>query len=85
MTAPGTTSAASTSKPAGGSVWLVVYLDDLHVYPESAEQSARMLYTVGVAATGEGEIRKVPGDVWERARKTLRGQVPIKDHTAGQN
>ncbi len=56
----------------------------MHVYPDSAEQSARALHAVGVAATGDGELRHLTAQQWELVRERLRGAVPIKDHTTGQ-
>jgi hypothetical protein len=55
-------------------VWVVVYGEDVHTYQGArAEESARALYAVGLAAFGDdnADIYQLTTERWQRARRKL--------------
>jgi hypothetical protein len=71
---------AGNSVLAGDSVWVVVYGADVHVYPADQEDTARAVYTVGVAGFGDAaDIHRLSAQTWNRVKARLAG-VQIHNH-----
>lgn len=63
-------------------VHIVGYLDDIHVYPDTQGDEARILYTVAIGANTDSALYRLTAERWEQVRDELAASIDgeIIDH-----